>query len=545
MVRITLAPSSPWYTRPAMRPVRSRVPRGALIVLLLGVALVATGSLAWEAHAAAASHRAAAEAVLRDYAMLAAGELVRRATSEVGYQGHYVLVQTLTDPGPDRPRQATNRDPRWRRAAALVRRPFTADANSHAVRFEGEQDAPAAAWLAEHLGSGRGPEPFAVVCGTIAGEQRMFVAAQARQGGMVGYEVNVQALVPFLEAAVDRGPLLPPSLGQGRVGNAALAIAIRDERGREMFRRGTGWSGAFRVRVPCGGAYAGSLQGFTAEVEIDPAAAAELVIGGLPRSRLSLLLALLALAAGLLVAAVVLFRRDRALERLRAEFVASASHELRTPLTQIRMFAETLRLRRVRSDEETRRSLEIIDREVRRLGQLVENLLQFSRAGGGSLILSSEPQEVAPLVAEVAESFQPLADDAGARVTTNLMDGLQARVDAGAFRQLLLNLLDNAVKYGPRGQEVIVSLEQVNGRVRLAVEDEGPGIPPAERERVFERFHRLDRDRASTVTGTGLGLAVVRELTLRLGGSCSIGTGRRGGAMVLVDLPPAGSGPRQ
>jgi signal transduction histidine kinase len=101
----------------------------------------------------------------------------------------------------------------------------------------------------------------------------------------------------------------------------------------------------------------------------------------------------------------------------------------------------------------------------------------------------------------------------------------------------VLNLLDNAVKYGPAGQEVSVTLEEADGRARLEVDDQGPGIPAAEWERVFDRYHRLERDRASTVAGTGLGLAVVRELVARHGGHCAALPGRRGGARIVVELP--------
>src|SRR5262249_29590063 len=157
------------------------------------------------------------------------------------------------------------------------------------------------------------------------------------------------------------------------------------------------------------------------------------------------------------------------------------------------MFAETLRLGRVRSEEERQQYLEIIDREARRLGHLVNNLLQFSRT---SPSLALERQALAPLVAETVESFRPVSAGAGARLAPELAPGLEARVDADAMRQVLLNLLDNAVKYGPKGQQVLVRLDSSDGGVRLAVEDEGPGIPPDERERVFERFHRLERDRS-------------------------------------------------
>jgi len=522
-----------------MRAVRDAVPHGALTAVLLAVALVFTGLLAWQVFDSTASHRAASEAVLRDYAGLAAAELVRRATNEVGYQGHYRLVQLLGQQGASLRALAADADPQTRRAATLVRRTFTADTASRAVTFDGEGDPQLAAWLAQHLSAFPDREPFAVLRGAVASETRMFVLTAPRQGRMLGYEVEPRALASFIEAAADRDALLPSALGRGRVGNDRLTVVVSDAAGREFWRRGAGWSGGLRVRLPFGRAYSGVLEGFTAEVEIDPAAAPDLVIGGLPGSRLSLVLALLGLAAGLLLLAVLQLRRERALQRLRVEFVASASHELRTPITQIRMFAETLRLGRVRSEEERQQYLEIIDRESRRLGHLVENLLQFSRFGRGTPSLTLATRELAPLVEETVESFRPVAAGAGAHIRTRLVPGLQARVDADALRHVLLNLLDNAMKYGPRGQEIVVTLEAADGALRLAVEDEGPGIPPHERERVFERFHRLERDRGSAVAGTGLGLAVVRELVERQGGRCAVEAGSDGGSRMVVVLPSA------
>jgi signal transduction histidine kinase len=507
---------------------RDVVPRGALTVLLLGIALIATTLLAWQAYDSEVSHRTATESVLRDYAGLAAAELVRRGANEVGYQGHYPLVQALAE-----------RSEAPRRAGRLVRRTFVGDLASRTITFDGEPDSEAAAWLAQRLAPPRERAPFTILQGNVGGQARMFVLAPPRDGRIVGYEVRTEALAEFVEAAVDRGPLLPPSLGHGRVTNARLAVVVRDPAGREMLRRGSGWKGALRVRLPFGDSYQGALQGFDAEVEIDPAAAPDLVIGGLPRGRLPALLGLLLLAAGLLAAAVVQLQRERALARLRAEFVASASHELRTPLAQIRMFAETLRLDRVRTSEERSRYLEIIDRESRRLGHLVENLLQFSRSGRDTRSLAPQTRDLATLVAEVVESFRPVALGARAQVTTSLAPGLYARVDADALRQILLNVLDNAVKYGPPGQDVAVTLEGVDGGLRLAVEDQGPGIPANERERVFERFHRLARDRSSAVAGTGLGLAVVRELVAGHGGRCAVESTARGGARVLIELPSA------
>ncbi len=522
-----------------MRAVRDAVSHGALTAVLLAFALVFSGLLAWQVYDSTAWHRAASEAVLRDYAGLAAAELVRRATNEVGYQGHYRLIQALGQQGASLRALAADADPQTRRAATLVRRTFTADPASGTVILDGEGDAQLAAWLAQHLDALPDREPFAVLRGALASETRMFVLTAPQKGRILGYEVEARALAPFIEAAVDRDALLPPALGRGGVKNNRLTVVVRDAADRELWRRGAGWSGGLRVQLPFGRAYSGVLEGFTAEVEIDPAAAPELVIGGLPGSRLPLVLALLGLAAGLLLVAVFQLRRERALERLRAEFVASASHELRTPITQIRMFAETLRLGRVRSEEERQQYLEIIDRESQRLGHLVENLLQFSRFGRGTPSLTLETREVAPLVEETVESFRPMAAGAGAHIRTSLAPRLQARVDAEALRHVLLNLLDNAVKYGPHGQAIVVTLEAADGALRLAVEDEGPGIPADERERIFERFHRLERDRGSAIAGTGLGLAVVRELVERQGGRCAVESGRGGGSRMVVVLPSA------
>jgi signal transduction histidine kinase len=121
-------------------------------------------------------------------------------------------------------------------------------------------------------------------------------------------------------------------------------------------------------------------------------------------------------------------------------------------------------------------------------------------------------------VREVVEGFAPIAAAADVRLEV-VMDGpASARVDSGAFRQILLNLLDNATKYGPRGQTVMVRVERWHGEVLVSVEDQGPGIPVGDRERIFEPFIRLERAEESRVSGAGIGLSVVRELVSAHGG---------------------------
>jgi signal transduction histidine kinase len=239
------------------------------------------------------------------------------------------------------------------------------------------------------------------------------------------------------------------------------------------------------------------------------------------------------MTAALIVVAVVQLRREAELARLRSDFVSSVSHELRTPLAQIRMFAETLLLGRVRSEGERTRSMEIIDQEARRLAHLVENVLHFSRAERQSLRLCPEPTSLAEHVRETTETFAPIARARRVDVRLSLDEDVIVRVDRNALRQMLLNLLDNAIKYGPPGQTVIVGVSGTADRARVWVEDEGPGIDPALRDRIFDPFYRLDRDANSAIGGSGIGLAVVRVLAEMHGGRAYAETGARGARFVV------------
>ncbi|HWC72916.1 MAG TPA: ATP-binding protein, partial [Gemmatimonadales bacterium] len=169
---------------------------------------------------------------------------------------------------------------------------------------------------------------------------------------------------------------------------------------------------------------------------------------------------------------------------------------------------------------------------------LVENLLHFSRSERQAAHIAPEPTALAPLVREVLDGFTPLAAARGAKLSAMIPEDLVVPADPGAVRQMLLNLLDNAVKYGPAGQEVRIGALRDNGAARLWVDDGGPGIPRADRERVWDRFWRLERDRGSAVAGSGIGLAVVRELAVLHHGRAWIDdVGGGVGTRVVIELP--------
>jgi signal transduction histidine kinase len=259
--------------------------------------------------------------------------------------------------------------------------------------------------------------------------------------------------------------------------------------------------------------------------------------GGLPRDRGLEFLGLFALAAALVASSSLLLRREEQLARTRANFVSGVSHELRTPLAQIRMFAEMLLLGRVRTEADRRRSLEIIDTEARRLSHLVDNVLQVARSENGHLHVNPIAMRLAPIVRECVESFTVLAQARGIDFRAELQEDLVAPVDSAALRQIVLNLLDNAAKYGPDGQRVVVGLALFDTRARVWIDDEGSGVPMRERQRVFDPFYRT-RDSHNT-TGSGIGLAVVRELVALHGGDAWIEDAPDAGARVVVQFPGA------
>ena len=544
---------------------RSRRSRTALIVVLLLISLATAGLIALQAQYSASVQRAAAEGVLHDYSGLVADEVIRRAAIEVGYYGYATLSAALASEFQKTERLAprisddllSSQDARVKRSAALAKNYFQFDSAARGLAFAGQaQFQETAAWLSEKLAqvsAQPGDAPFQVIHSPVGQPARMVVAAvavnHANVRSIIGFEVDLAALGSWIYASLQRQPLVPPSLGHGKVTNAFVHVAIRDRGGAPLLVLNDTPAAGFAVTKPFGDTYQGVLSGFQVEASIAPQAARQIVIGGLPRSRLWLFLALLGLNAALTVMAILQLQREMALQRLRDEFVSSVSHELRTPLTQIRMFAETLLLERVRSVEEQQRSLEIVDREARRLSQLVENVLQFSRMEKSLDTLAKQSQDMTPLVQETVEDFTSMINGSESRIETRLQPRLVAEVDAGALRQILINLLDNAVKYGKKPQQIIVGLESRGASACLYVDDEGPGIPAADRHRIFERFQRLDRDRQSSVAGTGIGLSVVRDLVMRHGGHCSVTRGERGGARFVVELPlsswaPLESAPR-
>ena len=331
--------------------------------------------------------------------------------------------------------------------------------------------------------------------------------------------------------------LLPESLIRGLPVDSVLSISAATIGGAEVYKS-PGW---VAPTYSAQDTIEPNLGRLILRVSLNPEFAGALVVGGLPHTRLPMLLALFAIAAGLLTVALLQLRRQQELARLRTEFVSGVSHELRTPLAQIRWFAELLHMGKLRTEDERARSAGIIDQEARRLTYLVENVLNFSRGEKGANRVSPTPADLDREVAEAIELFAPLARARRSTIVASLGATAAVPLDRDALRQMLLNLLDNAVKYGPPGQTIVVGSEIAGDRARIWVEDEGPGIPHDDRQRVWEPYVRLSREAEASTGGSGIGLSVVRELAALHGGRTRAESSPSGGARVVIELPLAQS----
>jgi two-component system phosphate regulon sensor histidine kinase PhoR len=229
----------------------------------------------------------------------------------------------------------------------------------------------------------------------------------------------------------------------------------------------------------------------------------------------------------------------RRLEKVRKDFVANVSHELRTPITAIRGYSETLQSGALKDPEVAPKMVEIIHRQSERLSELVEDLLELSRLESRELKLTIANVPLAVATARAAETVRPKAEGKNIQLGLHVPADLMARGDERAVEQVLLNLLDNAVKYTPPGGRVDVFGTLEEGRCVVRVKDTGVGIEPKHLARIFERFYRVDKGRSRDMGGTGLGLSIVKHLVGAMEGEVKVESQPHVGSLFAIFLPVA------
>jgi len=234
--------------------------------------------------------------------------------------------------------------------------------------------------------------------------------------------------------------------------------------------------------------------------------------------------------------------RLEALERVRREFVADVSHELRTPLTSIKAFVENLLEERLADPVESLKFLEIVRKHADRMGALIDDLTDLSLIETGAVALDPTPLDAAEVVREVAAQLAFRARAADVEIRLELPSPFPLVADRRRLEQILVNLMDNAIKFGKSGGAVRVGGEVHDGRPRITVADSGIGIPAEALDKVFHRFFRADKARSRELGGTGLGLAIVKHLMRLHDGQVSVASEQGRGAAFTIEFPPQPDG---
>jgi two-component system phosphate regulon sensor histidine kinase PhoR len=225
------------------------------------------------------------------------------------------------------------------------------------------------------------------------------------------------------------------------------------------------------------------------------------------------------------------------LEKMRQEFLSNISHELRTPLTSIIAFVETLEDGAIDDKENNRRFLGVIRRNSERMHSLISDISELSMIESGNISIEKNHIRLFNIVEEVFASFSSHASERTVSLVNEVAADARVLADPGRLEQMIMNLVDNAIKFNIAGGSVRVSLDEQPGRSHIRVTDTGEGIMPEQLGRVFERFYRIDRARTREVGGTGLGLAIVKHLAKLQGGEISVVSKLGEGTVFTIEIP--------
>ena len=513
-------------------------------VVMLVSSVVTLGAVAYQAQQATQKHRATALGLLGDYAEMAVYNYAERMKPEL-----HRLAMIAVDPMYSMSTLAAHRafglpTPRTHDCKCSEGMPalhqYFMYSPGRGVHGTTEFSAAAQTEIAQQIelyaDSSQVVHHF--VLRPLASENAVIAFRRVQNDMYVGTVMDAATLAKLFDK-VSRKNLLPPSLTRGANTDTLLNLNVRIAGNAAPVysaRHAANWLAAREDTLP---AQFGSL---VVAAAIREDLAPSLIIGGLPRTRLPLLLLLMAITGGLAVLAIAQLRRERALVRMRESFVTSVSHELRTPLAQMQLYLDTVRMGRTSTPAERDWAMSHIARETTRLTHLVENVLHVSKPPAISNV-AAPVIDLGAEIFEVVESFRPLARSRRARLVTRQHPDAMVALRAEHLRQIMLNLLDNAVKYGPLGQQVTIETSADDDWVEIRVRDEGPGVLPHERDRIWSPYFRGSTPEALASGGTGVGLSIVRELVTAYNGSVELAPSEHG-ACFVVRLPRVRVAPR-
>lgn len=332
-----------------------------------------------------------------------------------------------------------------------------------------------------------------------------------------GVKTDIKNLEALFKDIWENQKILPRSVAGEKTKDELLGIKILSTDGSQIFSSGDPSGKKISVK----GDFSKEFGILQEKMAISKPAGLNLMNAGIQGESNIILFVLFSLAAGLGIIAFLQFKHETKLFRMKRDFISNISHELRTPVTQIRMFSETLLNKRTRNEEERKKSLQIIERKSKKLTRLISNILDFSE--GENRILKTRPKEIQVdnEVRQVVQEFKPLTESASIDINLKL-EPITACLDPSGFKQILSNVLDNAIKYGPEEQQIDITLRKDKNNIILSIADEGPGIAEELHDKVWEANWRHNNSSSRSKTGSGIGLYVVKQYLDQMNGTAEI-----------------------
>jgi signal transduction histidine kinase len=359
--------------------------------------------------------------------------------------------------------------------------------------------------------------PFGAVAGQVAGSPRLFVIRRdANRSEILGFRVGLEHL---RSALLDRASRILTSL-EMEVAIVSGGDAYPADNSVTMVRDLSPLLPWWRVSVR----------------PQDP----EIISRYVSRRRWIYGTTLALLVAGMVLGVILVLRdlsREQRLSRLRTDFVANVTHELKTPLTSIRMFAETLRMRRTQNEAEQQECLDVIISETQRLSRLISTVLDFSKIERGQKQYRMAEVNVSEVAQSTLNTLKYSLEEQGFALEAEIEPQVRALGDADALEQAMLNLIDNAVKYSHRNKSVRIGLWTRDGRIFFRVADKGIGIPQGDQNRIFEKFYRAHAGNKRDTGGVGLGLTVVQHIVEAHQGKIEVESKVGEGSSFTIILP--------
>lgn len=491
-------------------------------MMLVNVILIS--ALIWRVLANQAQQENTVNAVLNDYAAMAGQNLVRTIKGQIGYQSMYQLSQIWASAG----------DPSGAIMTFLNRPENELEENLISVRnalsniqvidvLENKSIAIKHSSLAE-LST---PIPD-----LDTGNQYGFKAIHSENVNDLSFSSLINTNTEFAILAnfedgftrktlekIIKSQQLMPSVINPTNNNQGLVFIMFSPSGQMLWQSKNHTQTTNSHTIAFDDDYGALFKQYSIKAIIDKSLAESLIIGGLPKNQLPKLLILAALTFLSIIITFWLYRRAQRFSQQQQQFIARVSHELRTPLTQIRLFAETLELNRVNDEAAKKHYLGIIHQESIRLSQLVDNILNQQQIQQANTHVNLKYFKLKPFIEELISEQQILWQSKN--ITFEIKDdtSISLNSDPNLLKQVMINLLENAVKFGPKEHPIQIELNSKNSHHIIKITDQGPGIPESLMPEVLNSYQRLPRDEIRGINGNGLGLGIAVHLTQVLGGT--------------------------